>query len=119
MQDLLTAAKKAGAHIQQGAIGLGAENTRQGVRISVQTKTGKQTLESKAAVAADGKRSKIVESLGLNKLRRKFAPRGRKFVHYIMEGVETGLPVSSFLSFTIPSINPYGNIMLSLGGGKH
>ncbi len=113
--DLLAEAQKAGARVQQDVIGLGAENTGNGVRVAIETKSGKQVLEARAAIAADGKRSKIVESLGLNKKRRRFAPSGRKFVHYIMEGVETDLPDSSFLSFTIPSINPHGNIMLSMG----
>jgi flavin-dependent dehydrogenase len=118
ISDLLVEAQKAGAEILCDTIAVGAENTIMGVRVTVQSKSGVHTLEARAAIAADGKRSKIVESLGLNKNRRTFAPKGRKFVHYIMEGVETGMPDSSFLSFTIPSINPFGNIMLSLGAGN-
>ena len=112
--DLLAAAEKAGAQILSDAVGLAAENTAQGVRITVKNKSGEQTLESRTAIAADGKRSDIVESLGLNKIRRPIAPGGRKFVHYIMEGIETDVPDSSWLSFTIPSINPAGNILIGM-----
>ncbi len=112
--DLLAAAEKAGAQILSDAVGRSAENTGKGVRITVKSKSSEQTLEARAAIAADGKRSDIVESLGLNKNRRPIAPGGRKFVHYIMEGITTDVPASSWLSFTIPSINPYGNILLGM-----
>jgi len=113
--DLLTAAQNAGVEILEETIGLGAENTSEGVMVTVGTKSGEKTFQAKAAIAADGKRSKIVESVGLNKQREKFAPRGRKFVHFVMEGVEDDFPDSSFVSFTIPSINPFANMILSIG----
>ena len=115
VNDLLVAAKKAGAVIMTETIGLKAENTPAGVKICTRTKSKEHMLEAKAAIAADGKRSKIAESAGLNKNRRRFAPGGRKFVHYILEGVEADLPDSSFAGFTIPSLNPCGNILFSLG----
>jgi flavin-dependent dehydrogenase len=111
---LLLLAEKAGVQVMTQCIGLGAENTADGVRILVKTRSGVQTLEAKAAIAADGKRSRIVESLGLNQIRQKFAPGGRKFVHYVMEGLKTDLPDASWLSITIPSINPYGNILVGM-----
>jgi flavin-dependent dehydrogenase len=101
--------------VMSESAGLGAENTREGVRVTVQTPSGVRTLDGRYAIAADGKRSKIVESIGINKKRKRFAPGGRKFVHYIMEGVESDVPAGSFASFTIPSINPHGNILYSMG----
>jgi flavin-dependent dehydrogenase len=111
---LLAAAEKAGAHVLPGTIGLAAENTAHGVEVLVKGKLGEQTLKAETAIAADGKRSKIVESLNLNKNRVRFAPGGRKFVHYVMEGVKTDFPDSSWLSITIPSLNPYGNFLIGL-----
>jgi len=111
---LLASAEKAGVQVLRETVGLGAENTPNGVRVLVQTKSGERTLEARTAVAADGKRSRIVESLGLNKIRQKFAPGGRKFVHYVMEGVKTDLPDASWLSITIPSLNPHGNILVGM-----
>jgi flavin-dependent dehydrogenase len=114
LSDLLASAEKAGARVLRETIGLGTENTPSGVRVLVKTKSGEQTLKAKAAIAADGKRSRIVESLGLNKDRHQFAPGGRKFVHYIMEGLKTDLTDASWLSITIPSLNPYGNILIGM-----
>ena len=39
---------------------------------------------------------------------------GAGFVQYIMEGVETDFPESSWLSWAIPSLNPSGNIFMGL-----
>jgi len=118
MADLLEAAMKAGAEVVTGAAVIGAENKPEGVSVTIAAPSGYKSFEAGAMIAADGKRSKVVESIGLNKDRRQFAPSGRKFVHYIMEGVETDLPGSSFVSLTIPGINPFGNIMLSMGANN-
>lgn len=115
MADLLAEVHKAGAEVMPETVGLRAVNTLQGVKVVVQTLSGEKTLEAHCAIAADGKRSKILESVGLNKKRKRFAPGGRKFVHYVMEGVKADLPDGTFASFTIPSINPHGNILFSMG----
>jgi flavin-dependent dehydrogenase len=109
---LLSAAEKAGAKVLQETMGLGADNTKDGVKVRVKGKSGEQTLEARNAIAADGIRSRIVESLGLNK-ERQLVGKPLKIAHYVIEGVETNLP-GSWLSFTIPSISPFGTIPLGI-----
>jgi digeranylgeranylglycerophospholipid reductase len=111
---LLAEAEKAGVEIWTETIGLGAENVENGVKVRVKGKSGEQTLEGRAAIAADGRTSKIVESLGLNKDRPMRSMTNASYVGYIMEGVETNLPYNSWLSFTLPSINPFGTIMIGM-----
>jgi digeranylgeranylglycerophospholipid reductase len=111
---LLASVEKAGVEVWPETIGLGAENIKGGVKVRVQAKSGEQTLEARAAIAADGLQSKIVDSLGINQKRRVLGSRQRVFVQYVMEGIETGLPDSSWLTWTIPSINIYGFIAIGL-----
>jgi len=110
---LLASAQKAGAEVLTETIGVGAENTPSGVRVRVRGKSGEQTLEARTAIAADGKESDIVESLGLNK-DRTVMTSPLKVLHYEMEGVETNLSPFAYLWITIPSLNPYGNFGMSL-----
>ena len=65
-------------------------------------------MEGRTAIVADGLQSRIVDGLGLNKKRQGFGSVKFAYVHYVMEGVETGLPESSWLTWSIPSINPNG-----------
>jgi len=104
LAELLASAQKAGAEILPETIGMAAENTPDGVRILVRGKSGGQTLESRAAIAADGVSSNIVDSLGLNKKRRVLSPQGVKLICYHLEGVETDLPPLSWAVICIPSI---------------
>ena len=106
---LLASAQKAGAEILSETMGLGAENTPDGVKVRVRGKSGDQTLEARTAIAADGLQSIIAESLGLNKDRKVMSPP-YKILDYEMEGVETDLTRCSLLWITIPSINPTENI---------
>jgi digeranylgeranylglycerophospholipid reductase len=120
LADLLTSVEKAGAEVWAETNGLGAENTKDGVRVRLRGKSGEQTLEARAAIAADGIHSRIAESLGLNQKRQALGPLHLSFVHYIMEGVETGLPESAWLTWSIPSINPYGFIAIGMSAeNKH
>ncbi len=57
---LLSSAQKAGAEIWPETIGMGAENTPDGVKVLVRGKSGEQTLEARMAIAADGVISLIV-----------------------------------------------------------
>jgi len=119
---LLASAQKAGVEILPETIGISAENTPDGVKVLVRGKAGEQTLEARAAIAADGLNSSIVDSLGLNKKRRVLTPQ-IKLVGYDVEGVETDLPTFSWLSMCIPSISPLPTIMTimmgELPGDKH
>ena len=112
---LLTAAEKAGAEVWPETIGLGVENTRDGVKVHVRGKQGEQSLQASKAIAADGIQSKMVETLGLNQ-NRPLMGKPLKISHYIVEGLED-LPLNSWISFTIPSIAPFGTIPIGLWEG--
>ena len=117
LSGLLSSAEKAGVEVLTETMVLGAENTRDGVRVMVRTKSGEQTLEAKRAIAADGIESRIVDSLGLNQARQVLLSR-LKGVGYVMEGVETNLP-ASFLLISVPSINRFANIIIyTLANGQ-
>jgi len=113
---LLSAAQKAGVEIWSETIGLRAENTRDGVTVHLRGRQGEQSLQASKAIAADGIQSKIVESLGLNQAR---PPVGKplKISHYIIEGLEDLPDNNSWISFTIPSVAPFGTIPIGLWAG--
>ncbi len=102
---LLAAAQKAGAEIMPATIAMGAENTPDGVKVLVREKSGEKTLEARAAIAADGVSSTIVESLGLNEGRKEMTPP-IKVLDYEMEGIETDIPGCSLPWIAIPSLSP-------------
>jgi len=110
---LLALAQKAGAEILPETIGMGAENTPDGVKVRVRGKSGEQTLEARTAIAADGLSSTIVDSLGLNKDRKVMTPP-IKILDYEMEGVEPNIPGFTLPWISIPSLNPYGNFGMGL-----
>jgi len=103
LAELLESAQKAGVEVWPQTIARGVENTQRGVKVSVREKSGEKILEARKAIAADGRESNMVESLGLNKNRQIFAPV--KLVGYELEGVKTDLPPFSWVNFCIPSIN--------------
>lgn len=110
---LLTSVMKAGVEVMPETIGIAAENTPDGVKVLVREKSGERVLEAKKAIAADGKESNIVESLGLNKERKLMSPE-LKIVEYELDGVKTSLPKFSFARFTIPSLNPFSPLGIGL-----
>ena len=119
LAQLLALVEKAGVEVRAETTGLRAENTKDGVKVQVEGKSGEETLEARAAIAADGVSSKIVDSLGLNEKRQVYSPEkkvtGAGFIQFIMDGVETGLPAeASWLSWRIPSINPGGSLMIGM-----
>jgi flavin-dependent dehydrogenase len=113
-------ARRAGVEIRLEASGMAAENTRTGVKVTVQEKGVTKVLEAGKVIAADSINSRIVESLGLNKGRPVFIPNigGPQ---YVMEGVETGFPEQHLghLSWTVPSLEG-GRFMTDVrDGGKY
>ncbi len=117
LSGLLSEAEKAGVEVLTETMALGAENTHDGVKVMVRTKSGEQTLEAKKAIAADGIESRIVDSLGLNQDRQGLLSR-LKGVGYVMEGVENNLP-ASFLLISVPSINRFANVCIyTLANGQ-
>jgi len=116
--ELLALAQKAGAEIMPETIGMAAENTQDGVKVRVRGKAGEQTLEASKAIAADGRESNIVDSLGLNQKRQQLTPprRGGGLVAYELEGLETDLPSCPFVAACIPSIDPSPAIVTIMMG---
>ena len=72
---------------------LKAENTDDGVIITLRKQGEEFQVKGKAAVAADGVNSKIVQSLGLNETRRKFFAQFA-VVSFHMENVDCPYPDS-------------------------
>jgi flavin-dependent dehydrogenase len=101
---LLASAQKAGVEVMTGTTALGAENTPDGVKISVKADSGEKTLEARKAIAADGCNSVIVDSLGLNEKRVVIIPNAQG-VGFVVEGVEPDVPghETAHFSFNIPS----------------
>jgi flavin-dependent dehydrogenase len=116
LETLLESAKKAGAEIMSGTIGMAAENTEDGVKVQVRGQSGEQTLEARKAIAADGTGSLIVESVGLNKKRKILGPP-MGMVEYELEGMEIDLPLSSWIQLCVPSINRLMTIFVGQRAG--
>jgi flavin-dependent dehydrogenase len=110
---LLEAAQKAGTEVFTETTAIAAENTKSGVKVRVRGMTREQILEARTAIVADGRRSSIVENLGLNRDRKVMTPP-MKVLHYEMEGVETSFSQFAYLWICIPSLNPFGNFGMSL-----
>lgn len=89
--------KKKNVEILAGIQAVKAENISDGVLVTLRDKEKCFTVSGKVAVAADGVNSKIVESLGLNRTRRKFIARFR-VCSYHMKNVECPYP-GSWMTF--------------------
>jgi flavin-dependent dehydrogenase len=107
---LLESALMAGAEIRTGVTAQSAENTPYGVRVKVKMGEVEETLEASNAIAADGNNSRVVDSLGLN-ASRKLLGSGMGGAMYVIEGMETGHPNGSFLSWSVPSFGPGVNVL--------
>ncbi len=116
LESLVDSAKKAGAEILPETIGMGAENTPDGVKVQVRGKSGEQTMEAKKVIAADGVSSLIVESVGLNKDRKVLGPP-MGMVEYELEGMEIDLPSCSWIQLCVPSINRLMTVFIGQRAG--
>ena len=118
---LLSEAEKAGAEVWAETLALGAENTRDGVKVRVRTNSGEQTLEARKAIAADGVTSRIVDSLGLNEKRQVLgsADSAGSVIGYVLEGVETEYRLNSWLQFSIPDLSRPNFFMFMLAGDRN
>jgi len=102
LASLLDAVQKTKAEVWTGATVLGTENTPDGVKVRVRTKSGEQILEAQRAIAADGMDSGTVDSLGLNENRTSSLV---SVVGYILDGVEPDVyDRGAWFSFEIPDI---------------
>ena len=80
-----------GVEIKNETQALRAENTADGVRVTLRRNRETVAVTARVAVAADGVNSKIVQSLGLNETRRKFFARFA-VVSFLMENVDCPYP---------------------------
>lgn len=109
---LLANAEKAGAEVFNETTVLGAANTDGGVEVRAERNSKITALKARHVIAAEGRASRIVESLGLNKDRLTRQPRHR--LSFIMEGIEAPLGDNSYFACIVPSISPTGNIGVCL-----
>ncbi|MCX8126997.1 MAG: NAD(P)/FAD-dependent oxidoreductase, partial [Dehalococcoidia bacterium] len=116
LSGLLKDVQDLGVEIMTETIALGAVNTATGVEVRVGTSSGEHTIEGKAAIAADGLSSRIVESLGLNKDRPQRPPR--QILVYLLEGVECPYHDSAWISWAIPSLTGSGSIWMGLAANN-
>ena len=114
---LIEATLKAGVEIITEARADNVTDTGTGVKLSVTTRAGAVELEARKLIAADGKDSRIVEGLGLNRQRQLLGPRGERIVGYVMEGVADECRLNSWVCFTVPSLSPMANIWMFLAAG--
>ncbi|MEW6142434.1 MAG: NAD(P)/FAD-dependent oxidoreductase [Chloroflexota bacterium] len=106
--------EKAGATVRTETTGIAAENVAGGVRVQVQSKSNTEVIEGRAVIAADGLESKIMESLGLEEKREVKTYYGATYMQYIVEGLESPYVPNSWVSFTVPSINPFTTLMIGM-----
>ena len=104
LRDLLREVEKLGVTVYSGALGLKAENTKDGAKVLITSQGMESWLEGKKVIAADGINSRITESVGLNKERPYMGTF--KVVQYIMEGVKNPYP-NSWVQFYGRSISPF------------
>jgi digeranylgeranylglycerophospholipid reductase len=114
---ILDSVEKLGVKIMTETFGLRAENTSTGVRVTIKTPSGEETIEADKCIAADGKESVIAESAGLNARRKILATTPLRLMGYVVEGVATELRLNTWVNFTIPSLNPRGNCWMYMSSG--
>jgi len=96
------------------AVGQRAENTVDGARVTISRKGKEETIEAGRVLAADGKDSLIVKSVGLNEDRPVMAQSGIRLMGYQMEGIETDLRMNAWVALSVPSLNPRANFWMYL-----
>jgi flavin-dependent dehydrogenase len=116
LETLLAEAQAAGAEVVTGKLVTRAEDRGDGVAVWVREATGERVIEGKKLIAADGISSRVVESMGFNE-GRTVRPT-RHILMYVLEDVGGPWAQNSMMSWTIPSLNKTGNILVSLLGGS-
>jgi len=115
---LLSSAVKAGVEVMTETIATGAENTLDGIKVTVRGKLGDRVFESKKAIAADGSNSMIVDCLGLNE-KRQVLGRGGGVVGYVLEGIESEFRLNTWINLTIPDIGRGNFYMFMMAGDRN
>jgi len=116
LETLLAEAQAAGAEVVTGKLVIAAEDGADGVKVRIREAAGEQVVEGKRLIAADGVSSRLAESLGYNEGRATRPTR--HILMYVLEGVGGPWAQNSMMSWTFPSLNKTGNILISLLGGS-
>ena len=116
LETLLAEAVAAGAEVVTEKLVIAAEDRGDGVAVRVREKSGEQVFEARKLIAADGISSRVVETLGFNE-GRTVRPT-RHILMYVLEDVGGPWAQNSMMSWTFPSLNKTGNILISLLGGR-
>lgn len=110
--NLLTATQKAGVEVLNETVVSGAVNHTGAVEIHAVRNSREEIFRGRYAVAADGRNSRIVESLGFNENRPSRKPRHR--LSLIVEGMEAPFKDNSYFTCIVPGISPTGNVGIGL-----
>jgi digeranylgeranylglycerophospholipid reductase len=116
LETLLAEAVAAGAEVLTEKLVIAAEDRGDSVAVRVREKSGEQVIEGKKLIASDGISSRVVETLGFNE-GRTVRPT-RHILMYVLEDVGGPWAQNSMMSWTFPSLNKTGNILISLLGGR-
>jgi flavin-dependent dehydrogenase len=128
LKDLWEKCEKAGVEFRSGTVAYDAQDSAQGVEVSLTCGGAKSTLKAKKIIAADGVNSRIAEALGMNKGRTLYATA--PCIIYTIEGVKDfertiwrqyhmGPPYQSRMPIMIyPSLEREDVAELVIGGSK-
>jgi flavin-dependent dehydrogenase len=109
INSMLDQALEVGVTVISGVTVTGATDTGSAVEVQVSSIHGNTVYQARRLVAADGASSKVVETLGWNKSRKKLIPLF-KALSYIVDGVEPDIDAAleSGVFYSVPSINKAG-----------
>jgi len=114
---LLESAVKAGVEVVTETASLSAENTADGVKVSVRGKSGERTLEARRAIDAQGRGSSIAASLGMGQ--KVAGSQAAGTAGYVLEGVETEYRLDSWLCFTVPELSRANFWLFMVAGDRN
>ena len=104
LRDLLRDAADAGCHIQGNTKCLGIEDTGDGVRLTVKTPAGEETLSARRAILADGSFSALAAQLGFDE-GRPDGPGKLRFMSFILDRCNLPFREMRRVRCTQPSIH--------------
>jgi len=118
---LLSEVESLGVTVLRETAGLAAENTKSGVRVHIRGEISRRhrTLEAHNAVVAEGIKSRISETLGIEQKRKLISTKFARGIWYLVEGLESPYPDASLLTFTVPSLYERNVIIGQMGANMH
>jgi len=111
LQGLLAEATAAGCEVRAATRCQAIEDTADGVRATLRSGAGEETLSARRAIIADGSFSPLLEQLGFN-AGRPPGPGRLKFMSFIIDRVRFPFPELRRVRLCVPSLH---NGMVNLG----